>query len=126
MGPDQSPRNLNAELHKLDEVVTKIVNELREMYRRSSANEYYTFRTFMMGTKGTQMFPKGVIYGGIGRDQEYQQYRGASAAMDMTMPLIDSFLGISERFPKNSLSELLMDYRPYMPKEHVEFVDSIL
>ncbi len=46
--------------------------------------------------------------------------------MDMTMPLIDSFVGMSERFPKNSLSELLMDYRNYMPREHVLFVDSIL
>ena len=96
------------------------------MYRRSSANEYYTFRTFMMGTRDTEMFPRGVRYGGIGKDDEYLKFRGASAAMDMVMPLIDSFLGIAERMPKNALSELLKDYRNYMPREHSDFVDRIL
>jgi len=46
--------------------------------------------------------------------------------MDMNMPLLDSFVGNFERFPKNSLSELLMDYRSYMPEEHAQFVDNIL
>jgi indoleamine 2,3-dioxygenase len=55
-GPDTPkihPLNLNEELQILDDVVSKIVNELRGMYQRSNANDYYTFRTFMMGTKGT-------------------------------------------------------------------------
>jgi indoleamine 2,3-dioxygenase len=52
----------------LEKTSALIVNELKEMYRRSTAEEYYTFRTFMMGTRGTQMFPKGVKYEGVSDD----------------------------------------------------------
>ena len=45
--------------------------------------------------------------------------------MDLNMPLIDTFLGIAERFPENSLSELLKEYRDYMPEEHLSYVDDI-
>jgi len=62
------------------------------MYTRNSVDGYYRFRTFMMGTKDTAMFPRGVIYEGV--SSEYQKYRGASAAMDMTLPILDEFLQI--------------------------------
>lgn len=83
------------------------------MYKRSPLDSYYTFRTFMMGTKGTSVFPKGIIYEAV--SNEYRELRGASAAMDLTMPLLDSFLGIFDFFPENSLTSLLKDYRQYIP-----------
>ena len=84
---------------------------------------YNSFRTFMMGCKGTMMFPNGVIYEGV--SDEPKQFRGASAAMDATIPIIDRFLGISDNFPSNSLSTLLQDYKNYMPREHVDCINSI-
>lgn len=71
----------------------------------------------MMGTKGTPMFPNGVIYEGV--SEEPKSFSGASGSMDMTIPIIDNFLGLTSRFPNNELSELLRSYRDYMPEEHV-------
>ena len=110
-------------LKGLAKLVRTIVMELKEMYNRSDAAAYFKFRTFMMGTKGTSMFPKGVIYEGV--SDEYRMYRGPSGAMDITIPTLDALFNINMDNPENSLKNLLREYRECLPKEHYAFLQQV-
>ena len=68
---------------------------------RNPVSNYSIFRTFMSGTKGTPMFPNGLIYEGF-NDNKPIQIPGPSAALDLFMPTFDRLFGII--FPDNPLS----------------------
>ena len=53
----------------------------------------------MHGTKNTPMFPKGVIFEGVSTEPMY--IRGPSGALDLMMPTLDRFFGLSDLFPNN-------------------------
>ena len=71
MNNNKNYNDLLTRLQKLEKVIFSTISELKAMYKRNSVDSYYTFRTFMMGTKGTSMFPKGIIYEGVNGENEF-------------------------------------------------------
>jgi len=110
-------------LARMSDHVSRAVNELKSMYMRNKVEAYHIFRTFQVGTKGTPQFPKGVVFEGVSESPLF--LRGPSAALDMLVPTLDRFLQITQRFPENDLKQLLLEYRDYMPRGHVEFIDRV-
>jgi len=55
------------------------------------------------------MFPKGVVYEGVSSEPTF--YRGESGANDSIIPTLDNLLQLTERLPKNELTEILRDFR---------------
>ena len=99
----------------------KEINGVMEtMWVRSSAAAYNSFRAYIMGTKSQPMFPRGVVYEGVSAEPRY--YRGESGANDTIIPTCDNLLQLTERMPKNPLTEILMDFRKYRPLKHNEWL----
>ena len=48
----------------------------------------------MSGTKGTPMFPDGLIYEGVSSEPIF--CRGPSAALDLMMPTLDRFFSLQD------------------------------
>lgn len=40
---------------------------------------------------------------------------GGSGAQDMTIPILDTFLGACDKFPENEMKNLLKKYRDMIP-----------
>ena len=93
------------------------------MYHRNDVNHYYEFRTFFGGSKNSVVLPEGVIFEGVSKEPQF--YYGASGAQDLLIPILDTFLGISEKFPENEMKVLLMKYRDIIPKVQVEYLESL-
>ena len=82
------------------------------MWSVSDPRAYLKFRTFIMGQVGNPgIFPEGVVYEGVSADPQY--YRGETGAQDSIIPSCDNFLQLSQRYPKNELTEYLVDLRFY-------------
>ena len=58
------------------------------MYDKNPIDQFYEFRTFMFGCKDTPQFPNGVFFSGV---NEWKQMRGPSGALDLIVPLLDTF-----------------------------------
>ncbi|KAK1831617.1 indoleamine 2,3-dioxygenase gamma type [Podospora conica] len=108
----------------LEDIVAamRAVNAVMEtMWRRSKPAEYTGFRTFIFGVKGQGgMFPRGVVYEGVGKDGEGVAYRGESGANDSIIPLLDNLVALP--LPETPLTEILRDFRSYRPENHREFL----
>ncbi|KAJ3136198.1 hypothetical protein HDU90_003248 [Geranomyces variabilis] len=91
-----------------------INNEMETMWGRSAPADYLKFRTFIMGTKNTPLFPNGVVYEGVSDAPTF--FRGESGANDSIIPTLDNFLGIE--MPNNDMTAILKDFRAYRPENH--------
>jgi indoleamine 2,3-dioxygenase len=95
---------------------------MEQMWKRSKPADYLKYRTFIMGTKGQEeMFPKGVMYEGCTTEPTF--YRGESGANDSIIPTLDNFLQLTEKMPKNEMTDILRDFRSYRPKTHEEWLE---
>lgn len=43
----------------------------------------------------------------------------------MTVPILDTFLGLSEKFPENELKKLLNEYRAVIPEAHIQYLKDL-
>jgi len=105
-------------------LVLKRMNESRrKMWKASRWEHYNDFRVFIMGIKGnTRIFPNGVIYE---PETEPRYYRGQSGSQDTIIPFLDNFFRVCDYYPKNELTEYLMDMRSYRPKPFRDILDWI-
>jgi hypothetical protein len=91
-------------MNDLADLIYEIASEMKEMFYRSEVDNFHKFRTFM---------------------SEPQFIRGPSAAQDLTVPILDTFLGISDNFPNNELTKLLNEYRNHIPKSNIEYLQNL-
>jgi indoleamine 2,3-dioxygenase len=110
-------------MNDLADLIYEIASEMKEMFYRSEVDNFHKFRTFMSGCKNNTIFPNGVIFEGV--SDEPQFIRGPSAAQDLTVPILDTFLGISDNFPNNELTKLLNEYRNHIPKSNIEYLQNL-
>ena len=86
----------------------------RKMWSVSRPEHYNDFRVFIMGIQGNKdIFPNGVIYE---PESEPRYYRGQSGSQDTIIPFLDTLFRVCDYYPKNRLTEYLMDMRNYRPK----------
>jgi indoleamine 2,3-dioxygenase len=112
---------------ELNHQTMTIINERRrEMWSASNHKNYNDFRAFIMGIKGNdEIFGDGVKY--LGTDnEEPRQYRGQSGSQDNIIPTQDIFTGVMEYYPKNQLTEYLIDMRTYRPKVIQNFFNDLI
>ena len=116
---------LLTEALKLNYQTMKEINKRRwEMWKASDHTKYDDFRPFIMGSKGNEeIFGEGVIYEGVW--DEPVVFRGQTGAQDNIIPSEDIFTGIVEFYPKNKLTEYLLDLREYRPKIFREFLSDL-
>eukprot|EP01033_Poteriospumella_lacustris_P001454 gene1454-1056_t len=117
---EQNRPAFNGALRDLTSTMRTINGIMDTMWKRSSPGAYNSFRSFIMGTKNQPMFPKGVIYEGVSDEPHF--YRGESGANDTIIPTCDNLLQLTEKMPKNPLTEILMDFRQYRPVRHNEWL----
>lgn len=117
---EQNRPAFNDALRDLSKTMRIINNTMDTMWKRSSPGAYDSFRSFIMGTKNQPMFPKGVIYEGVSDEPHF--YRGESGANDTMIPTCDNLLQLTEKMPKNPLTEILFDFRQYRPVNHNEWL----
>lgn len=110
---------------KLNHQTMRNINKRRwEMWKASDHTKYDDFRPFIMGSKGNdEIFGEGVIYEGV--CDEPLAYRGQTGAQDNIIPSEDIFTGIVEFYPKNKLTEYLLDLREYRPRIFREFLSDL-
>lgn len=48
--------------------------------------------------------------------------KGSSASSDLITPILDNFLGLSEKFPENELKALLHEYRMALPQAQRDYL----
>lgn len=100
-----------------------INDEMETMWKRSSAIDYNSFRTFIFGIKNQPMFPKGVVYEGCFDDKPQFDLRGESGANDSIIPTCDNLFEL--KFRENPLTEVLRDFRRYRPAPHNEWLSNV-
>jgi len=108
----------NAGLRKMLGAMQKVNKVMDTMWAKSKPARYTQFRTFIFGIMSQSMFPRGVIYEGVGH--EPRSFRGESGANDSMIPLMDNFLQIP--MAETPLTEILRDFRRYRPTNHREFL----
>lgn len=64
----------NAALEDVVGAMRKINGVMETMWGRSKPAEYTGFRTFIFGVKGQGMFPRGVVYEGVGEKGESKSH----------------------------------------------------
>ena len=106
-------------------VASNVWKELKQMYNRNKVESYNECRTFMSGTRGTPMFPNGLVFEGVNNDQPLQLY-GPSAAHDLYLPVMDRAFGLQQHFPDNALTRLLKTYKAHIPVKHNEYLEQLL
>jgi indoleamine 2,3-dioxygenase len=119
--------------------ITEMNNRRKEMWIASNPTNYIKFRTFIMGIKGnTEMFNDGVVYEGVKLSSNNSLefcfdgsetrllFRGQTGAQDDIIPTLDIFTGIAKYYPKNKLTEYLLDLRSYRPGCVQEFFTDLL
>ncbi|KAK0752296.1 indoleamine 2,3-dioxygenase family protein [Schizothecium vesticola] len=111
----------NTALEDVVGAMRKINDVMETMWRRSKPAEYTGFRTFIFGVKGQGMFPRGVVYEGVGEKGESVSYRGESGANDSIIPLLDNLVALP--LPETPLTRILHDFRSYRPENHREFLN---
>lgn len=129
----------NVALEDVVGAMRRINGVMETMWRRSKPAEYMGFRTFIFGVKGQGMFPRGVVYEGVGKKGESGMfpsilfpargelkccgtvsYRGESGANDSIIPLLDNLVALP--LPETPLTKILHDFRSYRPENHREFL----
>lgn len=105
----------NPSLLLLGETLKKMNERRKLMWEASRWKNYNDFRVFIMGSKGnTKIFPDGNIYEGVWETP--QSFRGQTGAQDNIIPTADIISGVINYYPKNQLTDYLLDLRNYRPK----------
>ena len=112
----------NSSKKKLSDAIKLMGNTLKKMNARrklmweaSRWKNYNDFRVFIMGIKGNEdIFPNGLIYEGVWDEPQF--FRGQTGAQDNIIPTADIASGVINYYPKNQLTNYLMDLRKYRPK----------
>ncbi|RKP34924.1 hypothetical protein BJ085DRAFT_43082 [Dimargaris cristalligena] len=119
---DQDRTAFNASLELYRDTMDKINQVMETMWKRSRAEDYMSFRTFIMGTKNQPMFPNGITFEGTPAQSNPRFYRGESGANDSIIPTSDNLFQLTAHMPNNPLTQTLRDFRNYRPKNHHGFV----
>lgn len=115
---------MNEGLQKVLYAISEINERRRLMWTASRWKHYNDFRVFIMGIEGNEdIFGPGLVYGGV--SEVYQKYRGQTGAQDNIIPTLDIFTGVIQFYPKNELTEYLLDLRQYRPKVIQYFLDDL-
>lgn len=110
---------LAAALHEQAHVLRDIFDIFTDMWAASSPSKYLSFRTFIFGSKDNKdMFPDGIVFEGV--KDGHRDYRGESGSQDTIVPAVDTFTQML--YPKNKLTEYLVDLRSYRPKDHQAYL----
>jgi len=116
---DKAPGVAKEGLVKILNAMQAIEAAMESMWGNSKPKDYMSYRTFIYGITSQSMFPSGVVYEGQ-FDDKPQQFRGESGANDAIIPLLDHLCEIP--FPKNPLTDILVEFREYRPKPHRRFL----
>jgi indoleamine 2,3-dioxygenase len=127
-GSREERLKLNAALATLLTSLRRINAVMETMWSRSRPRAYTSFRTFIFGIAAQSMFPRGVVYEGVGdgngdgsSSSKRVAFRGESGANDSMIPLMDNLLAIP--MPDTPLTAILRDFRRYRPSNHREFLE---
>ena len=113
---DYGKNKNNNSLKLCGSIMESINKRRREMWTASRHERYNDFRIFIMGIKGnSNIFGEGLVYDKC-FDNKPQNFRGQTGAQDSIIPMMDIFIGIVNYYPKNKLTEYLLDLRTYRPK----------
>ena len=105
---------LNDSVKLLADTLHKMNDRRKLMWEASRWKHYNDFRVFIMGVKGNDdIFPNGLLYEGVW--DEPHAYRGQTGAQDNIIPTADIVSGVINYYPKNQLTEYLLDLRQYRP-----------
>lgn len=115
----QHRQSLNTGLSTILAALQRINLVMESMWGRSKPTAYTSFRTFIFGITSQSMFPRGVVYEGVGEGKS-QSFRGESGANDSMIPLMDCLLQVP--MPDTPLTEILTDFRRYRPSNHRQFL----
>lgn len=109
------------------ETMVKNNERRREIYKASNPNNYNELRMFIMGSKGNEeIFGDGIVYENVYRFKgEPVKFRGQTGAQDDIIPTEDIFTGVVEYYPKNRLTEYLMELRDYRPNVVMKFMKDL-
>ena len=112
---DYPTDEINANLELFGTTLQKMNERRRLMWEASRWKHYNDFRVLIMGTKGNvDIFPEGLIYEGVWDTPH--TYRGQTGAQDNIIPTADIISGVINYYPKNQLTNYLLDLRTYRPK----------
>lgn len=134
----------NKSMRDLYKTYRAINGVMEKMWAESRPRDYNRIRSFIFGTapgnKLNSMFPKGVIYEGV--SEQPTHYRGESGqlcasrqlsylvltsvltgANDSIIPVLDNLLQITQRLPKNELTETLREFRSYRPSAQRTYLE---
>ena len=116
--------NLNESLIQLKNVMIRMNDERRNMWKASNPSNYNNFRIFIMGILGNdKMFGDGVVYEGV--SEIPRKYRGQSGSQDTIIPYMDTLLRIIDEYPKNELTDYLIEMRSYRPKVFQNYLEDV-
>lgn len=106
--------NINESLSVIYDIIRNINNSRKSMWEASRYSRYNDFRVYIMGITGNEsIFPNGVKYE---PENTARFYRGQSGSQDSIIPFLDNFFRVCDFYPKNELTDYLMDMRDYRPK----------
>eukprot|EP01006_Ploeotia_vitrea_P051300 TRINITY_DN67548_c5_g1_i1.p1 TRINITY_DN67548_c5_g1~~TRINITY_DN67548_c5_g1_i1.p1 ORF type:complete len:478 (-),score=57.47 TRINITY_DN67548_c5_g1_i1:2890-4323(-) len=103
----------------------KEINNVREqMWKWCQPASYMKLRTWIYGIKNTGLFPNDeCIYEGC--TPEKRSYRGETGAQSTIIPYLDTVVGLDKHYPKNELTDYLLELRDYRPYQHREFLSFV-
>lgn len=115
MKENSSKQNLSDSIKLMGDTLKKMNARRKLMWEASRWKNYNDFRVFIMGIKGNEdIFPNGLIYEGVWDEPQF--FRGQTGAQDNIIPTVDIASGVIHYYPKNQLTNYLMDLRKYRPK----------
>ena len=115
MNENSSKQNLSDSIKLMGDTLKKMNARRKLMWEASRWKNYNDFRVFIMGIKGNEdIFPNGLIYEGVWDEPQF--FRGQTGAQDNIIPTADIASGVINYYPKNQLTNYLMDLRKYRPK----------
>lgn len=115
MNENSSKQNLSDSIKLMGDTLKKMNARRKLMWEASRWKNYNDFRVFIMGIKGNEdIFPNGLIYEGVWDEPQF--FRGQTGAQDNIIPTVDIASGVIHYYPKNQLTNYLMDLRKYRPK----------
>ena len=89
-----------------------------KMFEKCQPAKFYVkIRPFMAGSKGFDVFPKGICYEGV--DSQFHQYHGTNAGQSAVIYAIDIMLGTNHYGDGKNYMDAM---KFYMPQQHRQFL----